>query len=223
MEHWTYPWQARNINTVTLNEMPPQVCIVRTKFPQFAGWGMSGDKILGIGQTPRTILGLAHNVTSPYRVVSQLNLPEDKYDFIANLPQNSLPALQREVQREFGVSARRENRQTDVLRLTLKHAEAVGLRPSESEGGSARTGAGQFECVNQTLSCLTSMLGNYFHIPVVDDTGLQGRFNIDLAWDQPDFEHQNPAALKQALLDELGLELSRAKEPVEMLVVQQSK
>jgi uncharacterized protein (TIGR03435 family) len=67
------------------------------------------------------------------------------------------------------------------------------------------------------------MLENYFHIPVVDNTGLQGRFDIDLAWDQPDFEHQNPDALKQALLDELGLELSPAKQPVEMLVVQQSK
>ena len=57
----------------------------------------------------------------------------------------------------------------------------------------------------------------------MDNTGLHGRFSIDLAWDRRDFEHQNPDALKQALLDELGLELSPAKEPVEMLVVQQSK
>jgi len=97
------------------------------------------------------------------------------------------------------------------------------LRPSQSQGGSARSGAGQFSCVNQPLSCLTSFLENYFHIPIVDDTGLQGRFNIDLAWDQSDFEHQNPNALKQALLVELGLELNPAKEPVEMLVVQLSK
>jgi len=67
------------------------------------------------------------------------------------------------------------------------------------------------------------MLENYFHIPVVDKTGLKGRFNIDLAWDQSDFEHRNPDALKQALLDELGLELIPTKEPVEVLVVQQSK
>lgn len=222
-EHWTYPWQARNINTATLNQVPPQVRIVPTKFPQFAGWGMNNDKILGIGQTPRTILGLAFGVTSPYRVVSSLNLPEDKYDFIANLPQNSLQTLQEEVKRKFGVSASHETRQTDVLRLTMKNAEAAGLRPSLSEGGSARSGAGQFSCVNQPLTCLTAFLESYFHVPVVDNTGLQGRFNIDLAWDQPDFEHQNPDALKQALLDELGLELSRAKEPVEMLVVQQAK
>lgn len=222
-EHWTYPWQANNIKTATLNQVPPQVRIVRTKFPHSAGWGMNNDKILGIGQTPRTILGLAYGVTSPYRVVSSLNLPEDKYDFIANLPQNSLQALQREVKRKFGLSASHETRQTDVLRLKIKNAEAAGLRPSQSEGGSARTGAGQFSCVNQPLSCLSSFLEDYFHIPVVDNTGLQGRFNIDLAWDQRDSEHQNPDALKQALLDELGLELSPSKEPVEMLVIQQSK
>jgi uncharacterized protein (TIGR03435 family) len=55
------------------------------------------------------------------------------------------------------------------------------------------------------------------------DTGLQGRFTIDLAWDQPDFQHQNPEELKQALLDELGLELTPVKEPVDMLIVPQFK
>jgi uncharacterized protein (TIGR03435 family) len=54
-------------------------------------------------------------------------------------------------------------------------------------------------------------------------TGLSGRFDIDLAWDQPDFQQKTPAALKQALVDELGLELMPAMESIDMLIVQQSR
>ena len=59
--------------------------------------------------------------------------------------------------------------------------------------------------------------------PVVDNTGLTGRFDIDLFWDAPDYQHQNPDALKKAVLDELGLELIPAKEPIDMLVVERAR
>ena len=77
--------------------------------------------------------------------------------------------------------------------------------------------------MNQPLSCLTSLLENQLKLPVVDHTGLDGRFDIDLAWDQADFQAPTPDALKQALAEELGLELVKAKEDVEMLMVERSK
>jgi uncharacterized protein (TIGR03435 family) len=224
MDHRTYPWQVQNVNTGVLNQVPPQVRIVPTKFPQSGGgWGTSNDKVLGIGQTLKTMLLVAYEGASPYRMISSVKLPEDKYDFIANLPQGSRKALQREIERKFRVRATYETRQTEVLRLTVKKAGADGLRLSESDGGSARSGAGQFSCVNQPLSSLISTLENQYKLPVLDHTGLTGRFDIDLTWDQPDFQTPNPDALKQALADELGLELVAAKEDVEMLIVQGSK
>lgn len=57
----------------------------------------------------------------------------------------------------------------------------------------------------------------------MDDTGLTDRYDIDLTWDQTDFKHPSPDALKQALLEQLGLELKPAKQPVDMLVVQRSR
>jgi uncharacterized protein (TIGR03435 family) len=174
---------------------------------------------MGIGQTVPTILLVAYEATSPYRIISSAKLPEDKYDFIANLPQDSRLALQRELKRKFGLSATHQTAPTDVLSLSIKKPGAAGLRPSESQGGSANSDAGHFSCVNQPLSCLTSMLENHFKIPVVDHTGLTGRFDIDFAWEQQDFRKQAPEALKQALLDELGLELVPSKESVDMLVV----
>jgi uncharacterized protein (TIGR03435 family) len=224
LDHRTYPWQVQNLNTAILNQVPPQVRIVPSKFPASGGWGTTEDKVMGLGQPLQTVLLAAYNETSPYRIVSSSRLPEDKYDFIANLADGSRPALQREINRKFGLTARRETRETEVLRLTVKKAGSAGLAQSLSkEGGSAQSGGGQFSCVNQPLSCLTSMLENYLGVPVVDHTGLAGTFDIDLAWEEGAARRPNPDGIKQALLDELGLELIPAKEPIDMLVVQKSR
>jgi uncharacterized protein (TIGR03435 family) len=57
---------------------------------------------------------------------------------------------------------------------------------------------------------------------VIDRTGLAGRFDVDLKWDEQ-VEGQNPDAFKQVLLDQLGLELVPSRESVEMLVVEKAK
>jgi uncharacterized protein (TIGR03435 family) len=66
-------------------------------------------------------------------------------------------------------------------------------------------------------------LENYFKVPVVDQTGLTNRFDIFLTWDQSDRRHFNVQGLKQALLDQLGLELVPTNLPVKMLVVENMK
>ena len=55
-----------------------------------------------------------------------------------------------------------------------------------------------------------------------DRSGLAGRFNVDLKWDEQ-VEGQAPDAFKEALFDQLGLELTPSREPVEMLVVERVK
>ena len=223
MESRAYPWQLRSFSSDLLDRLPPQVHIVPSKFQQSPSWVTTGEKVLGISHPLQSILLLAYGETSLSRVVSSATLPEGRYDFIANLPSNSHEALQQELKRKFGISASLKPRETDVFRLTVKNASADGLRPSESQNGSSESNAGQFSCVNQPLSCLTSMLENQLNVPIIDETGLTGRYDIDLIWDQTGFTQQTPDALKQALLDQLGLELTTARQPIEMLVVQQSR
>jgi uncharacterized protein (TIGR03435 family) len=221
-DHRTYPWQVQNMNTDILKQMPPQVRIVSSRFPDSAGSCAVNGMVLGIGQSAEGILLSAYDGSSS-RLVRTVNLPEKKYDFIANLPHDSRQALQAEIKRKLGLVAHHETRLTDVLQLKVKKAGADGLRTSDGQGGSARTSAGQFSCVNQPLSCLAGMLESSFKVPVVDHTELAGSFDIDLFWDALDYQHQNPDALKQALVDELGLELIPAKEPIDILVVERSK
>ena len=71
---------------------------------------------------------------------------------------------------------------------------------------------------------ITSFLEGCFGTPVIDQTGLTQHFHIDLKWEelgkQQDPDHE---ALKQALLDQLGLELVPSNMPIEMLVVEKVK
>jgi uncharacterized protein (TIGR03435 family) len=217
MDHSTYAWQMQNMNTDILKQVPPQVHIVPSKFPTSGSCAVNG-MVLGIGQSAEGILLAAYD-GSPSRLIRTTDLPDKKYDFIANLPHDSRQALQNEIKRKLGLIAHHEILLTNVLQLKVKNAGADGLRPSNGQGGSARTSAGQFSCENQPLSCLAGMLESSLKQPVVDHTGLAGNFDIDLSWDAPNFQRQNPDALKQAIVDELGLELVAATEAIDMLIM----
>jgi uncharacterized protein (TIGR03435 family) len=82
----------------------------------------------------------------------------------------------------------------------------------------------------QPMSTLTSLLEQHLQIPIIDKTGLTQEYDYSLAWNQPypaskhiGLELPNLEKLKQALLDQLGLELVPSREPVEMLVVEKVK
>jgi uncharacterized protein (TIGR03435 family) len=219
-EHRTYPWQVRNFDSRVVDKVPPQVMIVPTIFPDSESWGSANGKFLGSGASIRDIVRTTYD-KSLARTVLSTELPPGKYDYIANLPRGSAEALQKEIQRKFGVVGRREMRETDVLLLMVKSRNAPGLRPSTTRRNSSLSNEGnRFSCVNLPLTGLVDYLEYYLGIPVVDQTSLTRRFDIDLKVNEQDWQQHNPDALKQVLLDQLGLELVPTNMPIEMLVVE---
>jgi uncharacterized protein (TIGR03435 family) len=86
----------------------------------------------------------------------------------------------------------------------------------------------------QTLASLTSFLGGELQRPVVDKTGLTGKYDFKLAYSRDGLRPMGPAAapgipvddtpsggpsLQRALQDQLGLRLESAKDPIEFLVI----
>jgi len=55
--------------------------------------------------------------------------------------------------------------------------------------------------------------------PVIDRTGLTGSYAVDLNW-QPAAGQSEADALRQALLDQLGLELAPDQQSINMLIVE---
>ena len=79
---------------------------------------------------------------------------------------------------------------------------------------------------NGSLSRLLAMMEGQFQKPIANQTGLTNHLDIDFKWNDADQTFHNPGVLgqvKQDLLDQLGLELTPAFEPVDMLVVEKIK
>ena len=171
------------------------------------------------------ILQAAYDFNPHTRILVPADVPDGSYDFIASLPDGNQEALRQEVKRMFGMIAKREMLETNVLLLKIQFQNAPGLKPNAKRGGRITMGQGEYKCVNIPISMFVDYLENNFGIPVIDRTGLVGHFDFDLKWNEQHDEHGRlrPEPLRQALLDQLGLELVPSSEPIEMLVVEKVK
>jgi uncharacterized protein (TIGR03435 family) len=217
--HRTPIWQEKYDPSV-LGKLPPQVKILPA-IPSRPGgsWGNNSYGMMGLGVRAADIVQSAYGSTVG-RMIFSVPLPEGKYDFISNFPQNADTALQQEVRKKFGLTARHELIETNVLALTIRNRNTTGLRPSANRVDSFSNrdrASASYMCVNMPISNLAGFLDDYFRTPVVDQTGLTGTFDIVLNG------NSTPEGLKRALLKELGLELVPGREPIEFLVVEQVK
>ena len=243
-----YPWQVENPTPEMLNKTPPLVKIVPTQFPN-KNTGVSqvtwGPSSLGIGVRIQDILWAAYDpdrYTHPHQTIRMLPLakiPSGKYDYIVSLKFSSLEAiqqesqkqssgnveaLQQELKKQFGLVGKRETIVTNVLLLKVKYPHSPGLEPATAKN-QAPLGQKLDEICFQDQGCqiLANALANNLNLPVLDETGLTNSYYYDLKWNASGGQLQNQRNLKQALIDQLGLELVPSLEPVEMLVVEKVK
>jgi uncharacterized protein (TIGR03435 family) len=215
-----------------MDSAPPTVSIRPTRYnSQVAGAAGSFGKILALHQPFDVLLARAYDV-SPCRILSLTPLPQGDFDFIANVPQRQKEALQELIGQQFGITARQETRETDVLLLTVKRRGAPGLKPTSAKAGNSFSSdqVGHWRRTDGPIDYLIYDLQYYLQVPIIDRTGLTGRFDVDLAWDDEKkwddtghYSFTNPDGLKQVLLDQLGLELVPSREPTEMLVVEKAR
>lgn len=216
------------IDSRQLDAAPPTVSIRSAKFGRRAGSGsVSTDqrKMLGSAASMATLLSAAYEI-SDVRIVNAEALPKGNYDFIVSLRSHQLEGLQGAIKKKFGLVAKRETRETNVLIFKVAKPDAPGLKPSfaQNSGSSSRSNTGELDYKNTPVSNLASSLEYYFHTPVIDETDLKGRYDLHLTWSEPGgYQNPNPEGLKQAILDNLGLELTPATRPIEMLVVEKVK
>jgi len=223
----TYWWQVNRNDKFQekyLYEKPAQVRILPTKYPSStgSGWSMSGVGkdafFVGIKHTVREIIQIAFQVPREYadRIVFPAGLPQREFDFIASSRHDAPEALQNEIARKFGLVGKFETRPTNVLLLKVKSPNAPGLQPV-TQGGRSEFPDGEMLVKGMSISKWAMFLeDNYFKIPVIDQTGLQGNFAFDLRWNR----NGGPEQIKPAMVEQLGLELVPSIEPVEMLVIE---
>ena len=223
----TEPWRVANISSDTVAKLPPEVKILPTKFRRpgnLAGVAPGVAKFVGIGQPVVNIVWAAYDWPQA-RTTFAVPEPADRYDFIATLAQGSREALQQELKNKLGLVGHRETRDMDVLLLKVRNANAPGLRPP-TQGGYCYLNQNdhnvEIKWADETIAKLGEFLESAAKMPIIDQTGLTGRYSVDIKWVEPDGGDSQHEALQQVLLDQLGLELVPGHQPVDMLVVEKA-
>jgi uncharacterized protein (TIGR03435 family) len=211
-----------NGHSRVLEKIPAGVMIIRpTKFTGGGGGIMNGNRIMEKNYSVKDLLDTAYGFGSD-RTIFPENMPTDSYDLMYTLPTSHSSVLPQEMASRFGYVAHKEKRPADVFLLKVVNPNPPNLKPAKNELGSMMTSTGDKTIIgNQNISTLVWHIEGLVNQPVLDRTGLKGKYDVTLQtewkWNRPSKE-----MLDRALLDQLGLELVPTNTPIEMLVVEKA-
>jgi uncharacterized protein (TIGR03435 family) len=163
----------------------------------------------------------------------------------AGAPTAQLLAMLRSLLEDrFGLIAHRERRELPVFALERAKAAGplgAGLRPTECPAldvdlsrpqpcTSVKTGLGSLTLRGMPLNQLTPFLSPQVNRVLVDRTGLDGRYDIDLKWTpeqslpgaragEPRPGDADAVSILTALQEQLGLKLTATRDTVDVLVI----
>ncbi len=209
-----------NVDSRSLGKAPPMLVLRETRFPNSGRRGVITDQRLMIrDMSLGELLSTAYDFRSK-RIVLPPDAPKGAFDLLLTLPNRPMEALREEIKRQFGLVARRETRDADVLVLTIANVAAPKLLRSQGQNGSVDAMKGKVVLRNEPLSNLANYLETELQRILIDRTGLAERYDIKLEWEPQAGDDANAEAIRHALLDQAGIDLIPAREPVEMLIVE---
>jgi uncharacterized protein (TIGR03435 family) len=134
----------------------------------------------------------------------------------------------------FKLSTRAERRDISVYVLTVKNAPQLAPSAGDPAGPAnlAMRAQGRLAARNASMGDLAGELGAFLDRPVVDRTGMSGRYDFNLAWTIDEFQSARLKAfplpprgvgeapnLFTAIQEQLGLKLETANAAAEVLVI----
>lgn len=182
--------------------------------PELRGLKTSASEYLAFGWLPVDAIAAAFE--SPQtRLVIEAELPEERFDFLLRTPdgRDRMELLREVVEQVFSVRVSRENRRRWIRVLGVRPGTASGLRVATGGQAVFATAPGSIHGHALDMATFANALEAVVAEPVIDETGLEGRFDIALDWDPA-----SSGGLERALAA-FGLELAPAQRRIELLVV----
>ena len=179
-----------------------------------------GGRFEGYGLTVRGLLAMAYGLPLE-RIMAPSWCDESRYDLVLASPRriSDNPAERRRLIRQvltetFRVEVNREPRSTKVHVLQKISERIPELESSEFTSQLLNGKRGNFKVTGGELGDLARLLKRELDRPVLDETGLEGRYDYELLWDI-----RNPISVLDFVRDELGLELRPQVREMEHLIV----
>jgi uncharacterized protein (TIGR03435 family) len=166
------------------------------------------------------LLANAYHIDST-RISGPAWIDETPYDIQAKLPAGTpkdqvWAMLQALLTERFKLTVRKETKEQKAYLLVVGK-NGPKLKKGRPEGGQNQMLPGRIMGGNMPMSMLAALLTRFAGYPVVDKTGLQGTYDIDLKF------AKDTSDLAAAVQEQLGLRLETGKAPVETLVVDRAE
>jgi len=216
----------------TAEELPAYFqFVLRPSKGEFAGWwsGGAGTSELGpMYESKAQGIDITSMLPNAYgahgkRLIVEAPLPKGNFDLIIRTTQDARKdwsSFQRAaIEATFGLTSRRETRELDVYVLTSKSSGAKGLRPTVApKAGFSSSGPGRADAINQKVGpWAVNLLEGQMQRPVIDETSLSGGYDIEFRWDAD--KSLAPEQWVELVRDQLGMELTAAKRPMDVVIV----
>ena len=179
---------------------------------------ISAGSIRSEGITTKALVGLAYDVPQ-VRVLGPDWLAKTRYSVRAAVDIHDAAEwrgmLRQELERRFHLEAHTEPRPFDVF--VLSAAGQPQLERADGRKSNTWLKVSEVEMQEVSMEGLASALQHIIGHPVIDETGMDGRFNLELAWEQ-----DRVASLTRRLAA-MGLRLTPAKRDLDALVVDRAE
>jgi uncharacterized protein (TIGR03435 family) len=165
----------------------------------------------------KLIVAMAYEIPDT-RIISATPFPDSRYEFRVAVPterQEELHAtLRQALATALNVKAHWETREMDVLILKApEHGLGPFLRLTDKRAPE-KVARGSVSCQGITMNHFAEMLEGDLDQIVIDQTGMQGYYDVALYWD-PD----KPDSVRNSIAEELGLSLVPARRELKVLVM----
>jgi uncharacterized protein (TIGR03435 family) len=174
---------------------------------------------------PMRIVGLPKWATGPQVYAIEARVSGQDTAAFGELKRDEKASMMQSVFAErFGLKAHMETREMPAYALVIAKGGPKLKSPSDDAKGISQFGGstGKVKWVNSPLTDLKFLLAKETGRPVVDNTGLTGKYDFMLEYTPSSHaatDESGRPSIFTALEEQLGLKLVPSKQPVEVLLV----
>lgn len=167
-------------------------------------------------KTLHQILSTAYGVPTT-RITGPKALLESRYEISVRLPIDQFELLfQQALTASLQLRVSNQKKSVEVFVLTAGEDSAEKLKPSvmSSSGSMTMGGRGKIKTMNGEISRLAQSLESVLERIVEDGTGIEGKYDWEITYDEDD-----PNSVLAALKEQLGLRIRKEQREIEFLIV----